>query len=294
MTIKITMFFQSFNYSWSESHYALGISTFNGAFNGAALLANLRQDLLGFNAFLVNVRLSYVPANRQIYDLPRTAWPALGALQTGTDIVNDDTTDAPFVSLLVNLQNLLANKNLYLAGIPDIDVVFSPASPNGFKVQADFQAPLVTYMNALTGMSGNATQFGFRSRLTQPSFPVMRVQSEPLYKNNIGVFTAANPGIAIGSEAYMMGFKTANPKIPNLSGSYIVGAVIQPGSGEPNWETVLFRTAAVDPGNFNTLGSIQPLVFTYLPYQSWRPVRVTHRKRGGSYALPRGKLRARR
>lgn len=293
MTIKVTMFFQAFNYSWSEAHYLLGVSLFGPAVAPASTLAQERQDLLGFYAALVNVRLSYVPANRQVFDLPRTAWPAFGINNSGTNVVTDDSTDAPFTSLLVNLQNLTANKNLYIAGLPDIDVVFSPNTPNGFNVQADFQTPLNHYMRDLT-FGNSLGVWGFRSRLTQPSFPVVSVQSEPLYKNNLGVFTTANPGIALGAEAYAIGFKTANPREPNLSGAYTVGAIIPPGSGQPNWETVLFRTAAVDPTNFSLLGSIQPLVFTYLPYQQWRPVRVTHRKRGGSYALPRGKSRVRR
>ncbi len=294
MTVKVTMFFQAFNYSWSEAHYLLGVSQFTAAVSPASFLAKFRQDLLGAYSQLVNVRLSYVPANRQIYDLPRNTWPAQGANNSGTGQVDEIATDAPFTALMLNLQNLVANKNLYLAGVPDIDIVFSPSTPTGFNVENSFLSPLLTYMNYLTGQSGSATSWGFRSRLTQPSFPVVRVQTEALYKNNIGVFTAVNPGIPIGSEAYMLGFKTANPRLPNLSGSYMVGAVIPPGSGEANWETLLFRTAAVDPTNFNTLGSIQPLVFTYLPYQTWRPVRVTHRKRGGSYALPRGKSRVRR
>lgn len=293
MTVKVTMFFQAFNYSWSETHFLLGVSDFQPAVSPASFLAKDRQDLLGAYAQLVNVRLSYVPANRQIYDLPRTSWPAQGANNSGTGQIDEIATDAPFTALMLNLQNLVANKNLYLAGIPDIDVVFSPQTPNGFNVENSFLSPLLQYMAFLTGVS-SSNSWGFRSRLDGPALMIQTLQSEPLYKNNIGVFTTANPGIAVGSEAYLKGFKTANPRVPNLSGSYMVGAVIPPGSGQPNWETVLFRTADVDPTNFMQLGSIQPLVYRYLPYQTWRPVRVTHRKRGGSYALPRGKSRVRR
>lgn len=294
MTIKVTMFFQAFKYSWSESHYLLGVSSFAAASSPASFLAKDRQDMLGFFANLVNVRLSYVPANRQIFDLPRTAWPPLGACQTGSDTFNEDTTDAPFSSIMVNLQNLAANKNLYLAGIPDDDIVFTPDSPNGIRGQTTFLNGLNQYMAFLTGTSGSGNSWGFRSRLAQPAQPVSLVQTEALYSNNVGVLTQNNPNVPVGAEAYLTGFKVANPRRPNLSGAYIVAAVIPPSSGQASFTTVLYRTTDVDTGNFQQLGSIQPLQFQYLPYQTWRPVRVTHRKRGGSYGLPLGRSRVRR
>jgi hypothetical protein len=293
MSIKVTMFFSAFNYSWSESHYLLGVTAFAPAISAASFLANYRQNLLGFNAYLVNVRLSYYPASRQVFDLNRNLFPTSGTLQVGSDTFGADTTDAPFTCLLLNLSNLVANRNLYLAGIPDVDVEFTPGSPNGYLAQGNFTTPLNVYMNYLCGGASNA-QWGFRTRVPQAAQAVLGLLPQPGYQNNMGVVTAANPGVLQGAYAFTIGFKTLNPRALNLSGGYTVQAVIPPSSGNPNWTTVLNRTVGVNPLNFISFGFIEPLVFGITQYAFWRAVKITHRKRGGSYGLPRGRSRVRR
>lgn len=286
------MFFAAENYSWSESHYFLGGNDFVSAVLPAQTLVQNRKPLLGDYANLTACRLSYVPANRQIYDLNRGAILTAGA--SFAMIPGGNSSDQPFTSLMVNLQNQVANKNLYLAGIPDGVIQVNPNFPSGYEPGGDFDTQLSYYLGYLCGNNGGAGTWGFRSRLRNASIMINGLESQPGYNNNIGVSTAVNPGVPAGSEAYITGFKRINPRVPSLAGAYTVVAVIPPGSGSANFVTVLQETGNVDPDNFLALGVISPLIFQYLPYQNYRVVRATHRKRGGSYGLPRGRSRARR
>jgi hypothetical protein len=194
---------------------------------------------------------------------------------------------------MLKMQGVGATKNLYLAGVPDDIIQYLPGTVGGYNPTGAFSAALLSYLSVLTGGTAGAT-WGFRSRSPQPFTNVLGVGTQAGYNNNAGVSTATNPGIPPGSEAYLKGFRTINPRVPNLSGAYQVIAVIPPGSGNPNWVTVLGETGNVQGSNFEALGYIQPLVFTYIKYVNGVAVRATHRKRGGSYGLPRGRSRVRR
>jgi hypothetical protein len=292
MTVKVTMFMGAGSYSWSESHYLLGASTFQAAIQPAAQLATFRFGLLGDNAFIIGVRLSAVPANRQVFDLQPSNWPA--EIVLGGNPSTEDQFEPPFTSLMLNLENANANKNLYLAGVPDNIVSTQPGHIGSYYPTVAFGTALTVYMFFLLGQNSQGTQWGFRSRQKMPAQAVIDVGTQAGYGNNMGLTTAADPGIPVGSEAYTLGFKTKNPRIPNISGAYKVVGVIAPGSGQPFWITVLGQTGNVDPNNFLTFGFLEPLQFQYLQYQSYHFVRITHRKRGGSYGLPRGRSRARR
>lgn len=294
MTIKITMIFNAFKFSWAEAHYDLGHTTFNGAIPIAAELATRRQNLLGNYAVLENVRLSNVPANRLTFDLLRSFWPGEQVLST-TGPSFDQSTDSPFSSLLLSMNGSTAHKNLYLAGIPDYDVQWSPTSPNGYFPDGNFALALNAYMSLLIGTSGAGfPALGFRVTAGGFGTHANGVASQPGWNNNIGVLTEFNPNIAVGQVAVARGFRSINPRVPNLSGAYEVQAVIPPGSGNANYTTVLARTASVQDDNFQLLGTITLQAFDYEAYSDWRGVRVTHRKRGASYGKPVGKSRARR
>jgi hypothetical protein len=195
---------------------------------------------------------------------------------------------------MVNFQNTLSNKNLYIAGVPDDIVDTSPGHQGGYYPTVQFGTSLTAYLLFLLGQSSSGASWGFRSRLHVPMQAALDVGTQSGFGNNLGVSTALNPGVPVGSEAYAIGFKTSNPRLPNLSGAYRVTGVIPPGSGQPNWITVLGDTGNVDATNFLALGSIGPLQYQYLAYQNSSVIRVVRRKRGGSYGRPLGRSRARR
>lgn len=292
MPIKVTIFMGSEGYSWSESHYYLGVNDFPSTLGPATSLVTLRNAILGQYAKILGCRMSYVPANRQIFDLDTST--LTGSSILFTTVGGGDNSDQPFTSLMMNIQQLVGNKNLYLAGIPDGVIQVNPNYPNGYEPSGDFANQLQGYMNFLCGLGVSTPAWGFRSRNKLPGTMVNAVASQPGYNNNIGVSTAVDPGISAGSEANLTGFKRINTRVPGLAGAYEVIAVIQPGSGNPNWITVLGETGNVQEDNFFKLGVIAPLTFQYLPYHNWRVVRATHRKRGASFGAPRGRSRARR
>jgi hypothetical protein len=283
------MFMQANVYSWSEAHYLLGIDQFNASIIPAGVLATVRNGLLGSFAGVTGVRLSQVPANRLTFDLPPSNWPATPP----TGPIPDNQFDAPFTSLMLKMQGAGATKNLYLAGIPDDIVQYLPGTHGGYNPTGAFTSAINSYLSVLTASVGAAT-WGFRSRLPQPFTNVLGVQSQAGYNNNAGVVTATNPGVLVGQEAYLKGFRVINPRVPNLAGAYQVIAVIPPGSGNPNWITVLGETGNVEGTNFEVYGYIQLLAFTYIQYVNGVVKRATHRKRGGSYGRPRGRSRVRR
>lgn len=292
MTIKVTMAMSTGNYSWTETHYALQVLQFYQAVPGAIQLCNLRAQLLGSYATLNSCRLSMVPANRQTYEIPPSNWPT-GPTLVDT-IAGGVNSDQPYSSLMCALQSAFSTKNLYLAGIPDGVIQVNPAYPNGYEPSGNFANNLDNYMFTLTGLMTSQAAWGFRSRLTTGSVPVLSAGSQAGYGNNLGVVTAVDPMIPIGTEAYCTGFKLINTREPNLAGAFKVVGVIQPGSGNPNFTTVLGETGNISPDNFLAFGAIAPLIWQYVPYLRWRVVRATHRKRGGSYGLPRGRSRVRR
>lgn len=292
MPVKVTMFFTAENYSWSEAHYYLQGGAFQAALAPAIQLATLRTAVLGDYAALVAVRLSSVPANRQVYEIPASNWPGL-VTETG-GFLGTFSSDQPFVALMINMTAPTANKNLYLSGIPDNTVVVNPAYPNGYDPSGVFTTALNSYMTYLAPGNTGSSAWGFRSQQSFVGIPVAAVGTQSGYNNDIGLQTLFNPNVPAGQDARLVGFRTINPRVPNLSGSYRVAAVIPPSSGVATWTTVLSQTGNVSPTNFFALGSITPLTYNYVPYQNWRVVRATHRKRGGSYGRPRGRSRVRR
>lgn len=293
MTIKVTMFFTCENYSWSEAHYYLGGTSFASTVIPASQLATLRSQLLGSFAVIEAVRFSAVPANRQVYELPSSNWPS-GSLLVDPGLVGGTYSDQPYSALLINIQQAIANKNLYLAGIPDGVIEVDPNYPNGYVPSGNFAANLSNYMLFLTGLGSGGGSWGFRSRVKVPGTPVSAIGTQGGFGNNIGLVTAADPGVVAGEEAYLTGFRVLNPRVPGLAGAYETLAVIPPSSGVATWTTVIGETGNVDPNNFLTLGRVAPLTWQYLAYNNWRVVRATHRKRGGSFGLPRGRSRVRR
>lgn len=292
MPVKVTMFFNAGRYSWSESHYLIAATTFQQALTPSALLANSRFALLAEFCNLIGVRLSSVPANRQVYDLPPFDWP--GTVSLGTLPAIDPQYEPIFTSLMVNLQAVGGNKNLYLAGVPDAIVSTNPVYNGGYAPTAAFAQALLVYLTLLTSKSGALASWGYRARLPGTMQNVIDVGTQSGYGNNIGVSTAADPGLPDGSEAYTVGFRTINPRVPNLSGAYKVLHVIPPGSGSSAFTTVLNETGNVEADNFLTLGKIGPLTFQYLSYANYGPPKIVRRKRGGSYGAPRGRSRVRR
>lgn len=292
MTVKVTLIFSAFRYSWAEAHYDISDTSFTAAIPSAAQLAKLRQDCLGKYASLDTVRLSHYPSNRLTFDVPRSAWPGMGQIQSSTG-GEETSTDSPFSAILMSMNTSTAHRSLYLAGAPDVDVQWTPSSPDGYLPSGPFNANVIAYMQNLIGV-GSFASWGTRVDASNLGTQVTAVQNQIGFGNDVGVLTAANPGLIVGKPAKLFGFRTINPRLPNLSGSYDVLAVLPPGSGSSSWTTILARTQGVEGTNFSVYGTIVEKAYQVEAYTDWSLVRVTHRKRGASYGRPLGKSSARR
>lgn len=184
MTLKVTLIFSAFNYSWAEAHYDLSDTSFSAAVPAAAQLAKFRQDLLGKYASLDTVRLSHYPSNRLTYDIPRSSWPGAGTIQSSTG-GEETSTDSPFSALLMSMNTSTAHRSLYLAGAPDVDIQWTPTSVNGYFPTGPFAANLNTYMNTLLGI-GSFASWGTRVDGSNLGTQVTAVQNQIGFGNEIG------------------------------------------------------------------------------------------------------------
>lgn len=293
MPIKVTLFMSAENYSWSEAHYLLTASQFALAQPTAIQLANLRAALLGEYATMTTVRMSMVPANRIVQDVPSSMFNKGNGNGFTAALIGQTSSDQPYSALLCRLGSAVGSKNLYISGIPDDVIIVDPAYPSGYDPGWEgFGTLLNNYLAFLTSPAG-ASAWGYRSRSTANETHVSQLVDAVGYGNNIGVLTFQDPGLNVGDEAYLSGFRRINPRSPTLAGAYKVLAKIPPGSGTPLWTIVLNETGNVDTTNFLSLGNIAPLTWNYVAYTSAFPIKATHRKRGGSYNLPRGRSRVR-
>jgi hypothetical protein len=291
--IKVTLFMVQGKFSWSETHYLINIPDFVDAIPPATVLAGLRAALLGNNAALVQVRLSKSPASRQVFDLNPSTWTHTGVWPSDP-AGGTYSSDRAYSALMMRIStNLAPGKNLYLAGIPDNVIETGPTIPDGYVLQPAFSYPLYAYMNYLVG-SGGFSGWGYRSRDAIGDMNAVGISTSALYPNAVGISSLTTlPGVGLGKEVFLSGWRRINPRVPGLSGAYnVVG--YNPAGVSTAFDTYfLGETGNVAPTNLIPFGKIGPLVYDYVQYQSWSTRKAVSRKRGGSFDLPRGRSRVR-
>lgn len=294
MTMKVDLNMNLGRASWTETHYYLASSDFLTAAAAAATLANARSQLLGVGATMGPLRISDVPANRNVDDVQYNhgtgSWPAdpTGLLYAAQH---------PNVALLVRLQGPTQNKLLYLGGCPNKIFNQPGGSVPGVTFDGVFNPPFFAYMGLLTNSGGSpgSSPWGFRARNSTGELSATSLVQNAAYPGMIGVVTQSPPTWSQGQEVWLTGWRRINTGLPGLSGGWVVGGIlapVPPATGP--WTTFLANSGGVSTTNFRAPGQINGLNYSYVPYETYAVLKAVTRKRGGSYGAPRGRSRARR
>lgn len=288
MPYKATIFFVSNRYLWSEAYFSTGTFDVNNVPAALSNLVNTRANLLGVGAEIYAVRVSNVPANRQVVDIDIGGFQVNGAFGQGLLALNQDPafSTIPNVAMVIKCLIPSGSKLIYCAGIPK-GVVEDAATPtqriNPLQVQG-FADALQAWLKFL-----GTNQWGCQSQVNtvlQQAVgpPTDGPQTQPL----IGITVAAQqPTWTVGSDMLVKGWKRVNPRSPGLTGRYILAAplpTIAP------WTYYLLNTQAVSPTNFKTIGKIGLLSQTIELFTLATLDTVTTRKRGVRTLGPLGRF----
>jgi len=283
---KLTIFFTSFRYAWSEAYYNL--LTFGNPQQvvKAQNLCSLRGACLGNNASLYAARVSNFPANRQIDDVDITQSTSTGDWSANTPNV-ENPTDIANRCIVLKSDTAVGSKLIYLAGAPE-----------GVNI-ADQQPPYNVSPNRVSGFSKILNRFinelqtgGWGCRSWKATVAIQAIgitqgtQNPPL----IGVELATNPNWPVNSKVLLGGWRRTNPRSPGLSGVFTVQGVPLPTQVNPPFIYYLWGTANVNPNNFKTIGTIGLVQYQIVTFQGFLIDKGTTRKRGVRTLAPLGKF----
>lgn len=309
MPLKVTLEMACEGQTWTESHYYLPQAVL--PFNDPALtdLTNARAALLGNNAFLTGVRVSLVPANRVVTDYFVQTQGLAGTWPPDpTGLIY--SASIPNAALLIKMNGggmtPTPQKSLYLAGPPAATIATGVSGILDINPIAAFLIALGKYMFQLTGSASqlfsttgpSQVRWGYRTRSSQNTVvavgpPVTNAGFPGMV--GIQVFSTL-PGVVVGGQVWLSGWRRLNPRIPGLAGAWTVAGILPPTAPNQTPTTYfLANSGNVSPTNFKGIGSIAPLSFNYTPYGlGYLVEKAVTRKRGESVGLRRGRLLRRR
>lgn len=293
MASKVTFYFSTGRYTWSEAH-VMTLSGIPTAIQAEAIrYANMRVPCLGNAASLEAIRISEIPASRLVDDVDEAAYPHVPtwpADPTGLSY----TTDRAYSALLIQLKGGLSDRNFYMSGVPDglIDNFGDPVKGFSWVGAPAAQTRFLTFLNYLTSGAGWGYQATRFSALTQAAGAPVTLN---LYPGMVGIPTQAPlAGVILGSQVLMRGWRRNNVRLAGLSGFYQVAAIVPPTApASTPYTYFLSRTGNVSPTNFETVGQIGLATPQLEVYTNYSFIRAVKRSRGGSYGLPRGRSRTR-
>lgn len=285
MTLKVTWMFGQGQKGWTESLYLPDAALLTSTISTIDNLTAERAALLGNGVNIFNIRVSDVPADRLVTDLP------LGTYTTGGNWGGDATSVAAVdanLALELEFRGPNSMKRTYLGGLPSRICASGPDrqdqyNPNGLQ---GWVAALNSYLAGI-----NAGKWQARSQKgTQPvqaiGPPTLGTQSPPL----IGISLPVSQNWTVGSKVLLSGWRRVNPRSPGLTGIWTLAGVPAAGQIGPPFIYYLLNSQNVLPNNFKTVGQIGLLVYIFetLGFTSTAK-RITSRKRGGRLLLPLGR-----
>ena len=296
--VRVTLAFEARFYSWSEGYWTgRTYATLAGASDVATKLANTRSQLLGANALITEVRLSWGantdgnnPQLAKVSELlPDGAWVQAGPYTGG----GDTYADFPDVCVLVRVQDAKDKRKLiFLSGQPDVLITtrggnipeFLPgALPQWQKDFAAFAAELIADfgMRTVQGPLDGA-----------PLTPAVGLVNDAAPPNLIGVqvtnFPVALP--AIGTVVQVTRFPHIYGAAQQINGKWVVDHTTTGTRPAPDiiW---LRNSQLIDAAAYNKLGYIRTPTLAITAIQSVQAEGAARRKRGVRSFRPLGRRR---
>lgn len=303
MTLKFTMYFSLPGYSWTESHYNSTTDVPNGitATSFARALAAARAQCLGTAAGITRVRISNVPANREVYDVRPPFIVAQG--RYGPVLVSQFTNSlaaiCPGLVLLIRLRaGSAANTVIFMGGCPGAIFTEPGIGNQGYDLSLapGFSDALGAYMQYLVPLGAASNSWGFESSAQSLEATYVNASqglvTNAQYPGCVGIVTQ-NPligSVAPGTQMKVKGWRRLSMRSPGLSGVYrTFGATLVTTGPPQTWTYFLNNTPLVQPSNFFTIGQICEYIPSFIPYTFYNIVGATTRKRGARTAAHRGR-----
>jgi len=309
------MYMGSDRYAWSESIYLTSGASPSDGIPGAIAYANARLALCAPPVTTLNLRISSFPANRFTLDLdPATYQTVAGPYIESGENFADEYSDRPYSAVLVYMTGVPHSRRVYLSGCPDVIIGQEPQFVQGLDHNS---ATFVLFFGKWAKLLGSGA-YGFRVRtklgdtLTTPPLTTTAVGglnlvtiTVPLPFINTSVIP--NRPYQAGDDLYGSGWRRISTRFPGLNGTFRIALAPTPAAGVLSQTYVLQGTANVPIANFYGPGLFGPCTYAVQtidttptpapgvppPRASVIAVKAVAHKRGGSYALPRGRSRTR-
>ncbi len=296
-TMRMTMFFATDNYTWTESHWLLGVSSYAAAEPPAISIATARCGILAEYSTMQAVRLTNLALPRTSFYLPGFSFPGdTGRFQVAPDGV---LADRPYSALNIQFTGIDGTESRgYLSGIPDGLIGEGASSDRGIYALGIWGSALYNYIGSLLPLQAGALGINGAAyrRLDYSAVQNVAAVTMPgVPGNEIAVtFPAQLTFIPNTPPAIVFkGFQKVNTRLPMLHGTYYVDTNPTLFPVAPPWTYFLQNTANISLANIKKKGVGSGLLYTYIQYLNGTVVSATHRKRGASALAPRGRSRTR-
>lgn len=298
--IRMTMFFNTDNYTWTESHWLPGLSGYAAAIQPAINIANARNDLLAEDAFLIAVRLTDTALPRSSYYLSPAQLPGVTS-PFQVQINNITLADRPYSCVLVAYTGADGTEARgFVSGAPDRIMGEGLTSTRGLLPLGLWGTKFDTYAGtaipAAQGVLGfNGAAYRALDYTAPNAQPILNFPTNALAAGEIGVTLAGPLTFTLTPPVIMLkGVRKVNTRLPGLHGQYYVNLNPAVFPVAAPWTYFLAGTENVNPANLvRAQGVAAALKYKYPVIQSGVAYAATHRKRGASALAPRGRSRTR-
>lgn len=297
---KITFFFSLYNSTWTETYYAPASTSFSSLQSQAINIGLARCALNGPQVTWVATRVVLLSLPRQATFIGTQNLPTAGTF-VFLPATDPDQDSAPgFTSVQVKYFGLTGHTTRrYLAGIPE-GIVSTKFTSRNIGVLGLWRNALQQFVSAL-----NQASFAFRFTNQAAKQNVTALTTSAQFPAEVGVSFGQQMIASVAGQTnylYLRGFRSVNTKLFGLGGVYAVDPA-SPGltAAVAPFTYYLQNTSRVSVSNIAKTGYGVQLAYGYDGFSlaqspdntGFTILSVTHRKRGGSALLPRGRLRTR-
>jgi hypothetical protein len=226
--LRMTMFFNTDNYTWTESHWFSGLDSYTDGIQPASNICNARNDMLAEDAFLVACRLTNPAQPRTAYYLTAAQLPGVTS-PFQVQLNNITLADRPYSAVLVAYTGDDGSEAKgFVSGVPDRIIGEGVTSTRGllplglwggkFDTYAGTVAPAAVGVLGFNGASFRALDYKAPAAQNILGFP-----TNALAAGEVGVRLAAPLVFTLSPPVIMLkGVRKVNPRQPGLHGQYYV------------------------------------------------------------------------
>lgn len=291
--IRLTMFFSTDNYTWTESLYgpASDYVTYidlNG--NPSALLHDLlvaRAAMLAEGANMQAARLSDPTNPKTSQYVSPQAIPNTTPFSSGGGQTNADRPYSTVIVQATGEDNQVSR--LYFSGAPDEDIGEGTNFHRGWSPVSGWITKLNQYRSVLTVQGWKFRSISYAGSQQVQGLVSTGPANAPLGITVLNAFTFSRQPPALSFK----GFRRSNPRSPGVHGQFKLALPLPTAAIGGVWTYYLIGGSPAAVSNVTTLGLAAALGYVYPKINTMIVQGATHHKRGASALAPRGRSRTR-